>query len=287
MRYGPLLSRGRGSTKPRVLVGAVIYDAKVVTVWEIIKGFFAAQGYQMDSVFYNTYELMTDALVEGHIQIAWNSPLAWVDVVRRTGGACRAVAMRDTDRDRRTHFVARRTSGMKQPQDVRGKTLATGARDSPQSHLLPLHFLQQNGLTAGQDFAVRRFDLMVGKHGDHMGGELAALRSVQQGESDACAILDLNWARWQAEGVADPTALMSLGTTPPFDHCNFSVLAGFPAEEERRWTRTLFSMRYENPSHREMMDLEGLKAWLPGRTTGYAALTAAVEEQRFFEESSG
>jgi hypothetical protein len=46
-------------------------------------------------------------------------------------------------------------------------------------------------------------------------------------------------------------------------------------------------MKYENPGHREMMDLEGLKAWLPGRTSGYAALTEAVKEQRFFEENSG
>ena len=37
-------------------------------------------------------------------------------------------------------------------------------------------------------------------------------------------------------------------------------------------------MRYDNPAHREMMDLEGLKAWLPGRTTGYAALADAVRE---------
>jgi hypothetical protein len=43
------------------------------------------------------------------------------------------------------------------------------------------------------------------------------------------------------------------------------------------------SMDYENPKHREMMDLEGLRRWLPGRTTGYAALEAAVREQAFFE----
>jgi len=268
-------------------VGAVIYDPKVVTIWEIIKGFFEDQGYPMDCVFYNTYDLMTHALVAGHIQIAWNSPLAWVDVVRRTGGSCRAVAMRDTDRDRRTHFVARRSSAFVRPEDLRGKTLSTGASDSPQSHLIPLHYLRQKGLTAGRDFNVRRFDLLVGKHGDHVGGELEALRSVQRGESDACAILDLNWARWQAEGVADAASLTSLGTTDPFDHCNFSVLDSFPADEERRWATTLFSMKYENPSHREMMDLEGLKAWLPGRTSGYAALTEAVEEQKFFEGRSG
>lgn len=31
-----------------------------------------------------------------------------------------------------------------------------------------------------------------------------------------------------------------------------------------------------------MMDLEGLKAWLPGRTSGYALLEAATQAERFF-----
>jgi hypothetical protein len=34
-----------------------------------------------------------------------------------------------------------------------------------------------------------------------------------------------------------------------------------------------------------MMDLEGLKQWLPGRTSGFAALGEAVEKQRFFAGS--
>ena len=39
----------------------------------------------------------------------------------------------------------------------------------------------------------------------------------------------------------------------------------------------------DEPSHRQMMDLEGLKAWLPGRTTGFGPLTAAVEAEGFFD----
>ena len=35
-----------------------------------------------------------------------------------------------------------------------------------------------------------------------------------------------------------------------------------------------------------MMDLEGLKAWLPGRTTGFAALAAAVDAERYFEREA-
>ncbi len=117
---------------------------------------------------------------------------------------------------------------MKRPEDLRGKTLATGARDSPQSHLLPLHFLQQKGLMAGRDFTVRRFDLVRRQSTATTWAASSRLcEACSEGESDACAILDLNWARWQAEGVADAAALMSLGTTDPFDHCNFSVLESF------------------------------------------------------------
>ena len=72
-----------------IVVGAVIYDPKVVLIWDIIKDFFAAEGCPIDCVFFSNYELQVDALINGHIDIAWNSPLAWVDVERRTRGRCR------------------------------------------------------------------------------------------------------------------------------------------------------------------------------------------------------
>ena len=267
-----------------ILVGAVVYDPKVVVIWDIIKDFFEAQGCPIDYVFYSNYELQVQALLDGHIHIAWNSPLAWLDAQRRSGNKCRAIAMRDTDRDRVTHLLVRRDGGINSTADLRGKTVATGAKDSPQATLLPLHLLQSYGLTPHQDFKVRRFDVLVGKHGDHIGGELEALKSLQRGESDACAVLDLNWERWQADGTAEAGALQVLATTQPFDHCNFTVHESFPREVEEHWKSTLFTMSYDNPDHREMMDMEGLHEWLPGRTSGYAALSEAVAQQQYFEE---
>ena len=52
--------------------------------------------------------------------------------------------------------------------------------------------------------------------------------------------------------------------------------------DEKRFLEALFKMTYDNPKHREMMDMEGLKAWLPGRTSGFELLASAVEHQRFF-----
>jgi ABC-type phosphate/phosphonate transport system substrate-binding protein len=268
-----------------ILVGAVIYDPKVSLIWDIIANFFAAEGCPIDCVFYSNYELQVGALAAGHIDIAWNSPLAWVDAIRRTDGCCRAIAMRDTDRDRISHIVVRKRSGIESIGDLQGRTLATGAIDSPQATLLPIQHLREHGLAAGADYKVRRHDLLVGKHGDHVGGEKEALRSLHAGDADAACMLDSNWTAWCADGTIDPNQLRILTSTPPFDHCNFTVLQMFPEERARQWSDVLFRMRYDNPAHREMMDLEGLKAWLPGRTTGYAALTAATAASGFFESA--
>ena len=66
-------------------VGAVMYDPKVSVIWEIIRDFFDAERSPIDVAFYNAYETQVDALLDGTIDIAWNSPLAWVDAQRRSG----------------------------------------------------------------------------------------------------------------------------------------------------------------------------------------------------------
>lgn len=271
-----------------VIVGAVLYDPNVSVIWDIIRDFFAEHGTPIDVVYYTNYELQVGELLDGHLDIAWNSPLAWLDAQRRSGDHCRAIAMRDTDRDRVSHIVVRAESEIAALGDLRGKTVAVGAKDSPQATLIPLGLLQRQGLEPGRDFAVQRFDVLVGKHGDHIGGERDAFRALERGDAQAAAMLDLNWETWTRDGTVDPERYRVLAATEQFDHCVFTVREDFPAEVEQRWLETLFAMDYDNPAHREMMDLEGLKAWLPGRTSGFGPLTEAVTRQRYFaDEKTG
>jgi ABC-type phosphate/phosphonate transport system substrate-binding protein len=262
------------------IVGAVVYDPKVVIIWDIIKDFFEAQGCPMDYMFFSNYEMQVKALMDGSIDIAWNSPLAWLECQEAAGGRCRAIAMRDTDRDRVSHWIVRTDSGISAVEELHGKTVASGASDSPQATLIPLQFLRNHGVALA---GVKYFNVLVGKHGDHIGGEMDALKSLMAGEVEASAMLDLNWQRWSADGTLDPAKYAVLATTQLFDHCVFAVKDEFPAELEEPWMKTLMSMSYANPNHREMMDLEGLKEWLPGRTSGFAALTEAVQAQGFPE----
>ena len=271
---------------PVLKVGAVMYDPKVSVIWEIIRDFFDAQGAPIDTVFYATYDIQNEGLLSGAIDIAWNSPLAWLDAQRRSANRCRAIAMRDTDRDRISYIVARRGGDLRTLRDLKGRTIATGAIDSPQATLIPLGRLRREGLRPGIDVTVRRFDVLVGKHGDHVGGERDALACLTSGEAAACAMLDLNWDGWTVDGTIDPAEFMIIGETDRFDHCVFTVRQDLDPVAEKTWLDALFAMRYDDPAHREMMDLEGLKAWLPGRTTGFAPLTAAVETERFFAPAS-
>jgi phosphonate transport system substrate-binding protein len=55
------------------------------------------------------------------------------------------------------------------------------------------------------------------------------------------------------------------------------------AADVDRFGDLLLSMSYADPQVRPLLDLEGLTAWLPGRTTGYAALTEAVDEVGFYD----
>jgi ABC-type phosphate/phosphonate transport system substrate-binding protein len=167
--------------------------------------------------------------------------------------------------------------------DLHGRTLATGAIDSPQAMLIPLARLRREGVDPDADLTVRGFDVLVGKHGDHLGGERDAFECVRRSEAEACAMLDLNWDAWTRDGTIDANRFAIVAETDRFDRCVFTARGDLDPAAERRWLDALFAMRYDNPAHREMMDLEGLKAWLPGRTSGFGPLTAAVASEHFFE----
>jgi len=275
-------------TPPTLVMGAVAYDPKVVTIWEGFRGWFAGQGLDFDYVLYSNYEHLAEALIAGAVDVAWNSPLAWARshrLAEAEGRTVSAVAMRDTDCDLTSVVVVRSDSEIDAVSDLAGRTVGVGALDSPQATLIPLGHLQSLGLVAGRDFRVRRHDVAVGKHGDHVGGERDAAQALMAGEVDAACMIDGNHLLFATEGTLPPGSTRVLAQTPPYDHCNFTALSSSAGEERfGRFRALLLAMSYDDPVVRPLLDLEGLKQWREGRTTGYAQLEAAVAEQGFYDD---
>jgi phosphonate transport system substrate-binding protein len=270
-----------------LVMGAVAYDPKVVTIWDGFRQWLRGRGLDFDYVLYSNYERQVEELLSGRIDAAWNSPLAWIRA-RRLGAAAgvpvHALTMRDSDRDLTSVIVVGADSGIVGIGDLAGKVVATGAIDSPQSTLIPLSYLRTAGLEPGRDVDVRRFDVGVGLHGDHIGGERDAARALVAGEVDAACMIDGNHLVFGAEGTLPAGATAVIGQTHRFDHCNMTVRADGPRDAIARFNELLLDMSYGDAEVRSLLDLEGLKAWEEGRTSGYELLDAAVSETGFYDD---
>jgi ABC-type phosphate/phosphonate transport system substrate-binding protein len=263
-------------SKP-LIIGSVAYTPTVVTIWEGIREYFAGGPAEMDFVLFSNYGRQVDALLAGHVDIAWNTNLAWVRTVAQTGGNCRALAMRDTDTVFRTVFVARAGSSMGGLEGLKGRRLALGSQDSAQAAILPVHYLHRAGLHEG-DVELLRINSDVGKHGDTGRSELDALRAVMDGRADAAA-LGIN--TWEAIGREElmPGAFEEFWTSPVYSHCNFTALPTLSDERVQPWVDRLLEMDWDDPAHRPILELEGLRRWVLPELDGYASLFEAVEEQ--------
>jgi ABC-type phosphate/phosphonate transport system substrate-binding protein len=261
-----------------LILGAVAYDPKVVTIWDGFRAWFASRDVPIDYILYTSYERQVDAHLRGDLDVAWNSPLAWLHAERLAKQARRtakAVVMRDTDRDLASVILARADGPIHTLADLRGKTVGVGAADSPQATLIPLLAIAEAGLEPGRDVEVARHDVLLGKHGDHIGGERDAVKALMAGKVDAACVIDGNRLAFAREGLVPAGATRVVHQTSAYDHCNMTVLDDAPPEIDR-FVQLLLEMSYDDMAVRPLLDMEGLKQWLPGRTSGYALLERAV-----------
>ncbi len=273
-----------------IWVGAVAYTPKVVTIWEGMRQYFHEEAHlPVEIVLFQSYEAQVLALLAQpgdpvpRIDIAWNTNLAFLQSDEWSGHACRAVAMRDTDLNWMTKIVAATGGPISTIADLKNRTLALGSRDSGHAAILPVYFLDQQGMREGSDYKALRFDSDVGKHGDTGTSEVEVVRAVLDGRADAGAIGSPFWNTVRTEHLVPEGALREIWSSPPYNHCMFTARPDLDPERERRFAEALLAMDYDNPLHRSILDAEGLQRWLTPHLDGYDALRDAAAQQGFFD----
>mmetsp|Transcript_56388 Transcript_56388/g.91289 ORF Transcript_56388/g.91289 Transcript_56388/m.91289 type:complete len:295 (+) Transcript_56388:53-937(+) len=266
--------------KADIVIGCVAYCDAIGSIWDGMKGYFATAGVKMDFVLFTSYEAQVDALMKGHIDIAWNGPLAHVRTQKLTHNASISLGMRDVDCNFKTHIIATKASGISVVADLAGKKLATGSVDSPQAYILPLQHIKTSGV-ALDSLHVTRFDKDIGKHGDTAMGEVEVIKALEGGQVDAGLVSDLMWSRAVNAGDIEASGYVIISDGPPlFDHCQFDALPTFPKEKQDAFNTALFAMTWDNAEHRRVMQLEGIKKeWARPREEGYANMRAALADE--------
>jgi phosphonate transport system substrate-binding protein len=255
-------------------LGAVVYHPKVEQIWHEFAGWFADHGLALEPVYFERYEDQVDTLLDGALEIAWNTNLAYVHTLQASGGTARALAMRDTDRGWRSHLVTLAASCFANVDDLRGRRVGFGDADSPQAHILPVHALRVEGIDPARDFVASRLDRDLGKHGDTGGAELAQLARVRAGELDACVVSGVTLDA--VDRLGDARELAVAWTSPPFHHCCFTVTGGDDPRHDA-FAGLLFAMDATDPRLCEPMELEYVNRWVPFDASGYGELIAAVD----------
>jgi phosphonate transport system substrate-binding protein len=280
----------RRNLSKTIWLGAVAYDPKVVTVWEGMRRYFHQEAHlPIEVVLFQSYEMQLHALlapagaIAPRIDIAWNTNLAYLQAEEWSGHACRAIAMRDTDLGWMTKIVAVAGGPVSTLADLKNRTLALGSRDSGHAAILPIHFLQQQGIHEGRDYKTLRFDTDLGKHGDTGTSEVEVVRAVLDGRADAGAIGSPFWNTVRQERLVPDGALREIWSSPGYNHCMFTARPDLDREDEQRFLEALSAMSYDNPLHRPILDAEGLQRWLTPHLDGYADLRQAATEQGFFK----
>ena len=272
-----------------IWVGAVAYDPKVVAIWEGMRGYFHEEAHlAVEVALFQSYEAQVGALLAApsdptpRIDIAWNTNLAYLQADRWSDHRCRPIAMRDTDIGWTTKIVAVSGGPVAALADLRDRTLALGSRDSGHAAILPVHFLEQEGLFEGQQYRTLRFNSDLGKHGDTGRSEAEVIRAVLDGRADAGAIGSPFWRALRTERLVPEGALAEIWTSLPFNHCMFTARPDLDPSLGQRFAEALSGMSYDNPKHRAVLDAEGLRRWESPHLEGYDSLRQAAARQGFF-----
>jgi phosphonate transport system substrate-binding protein len=274
-----------------IWVGAVAYDPKVVGIWEGMRRYFHEEAHlDVEVVLFQSYEAQVSALLAKpgeplpRIDIGWNTNLAYIQADAWSEHSCRPIAMRDTDVGWLTKIVAVTGGPVAKLADLRNRTLALGSRDSGHAAILPVYFLQREGLLEGRDYQTLRFNTDLGKHGDTGTSESDVVRAVLDGRAEAGAIGSPFWNAVRGERLVPEGALTEIWTSRPYNHCMFTARFDLDPALEQQFAKALFAMSYDNPAHRPVLEAEGLRQWVAPQLEAYAELREASAQQGFLSQ---
>jgi ABC-type phosphate/phosphonate transport system substrate-binding protein len=260
-----------------LIIGAQAEEPNGVTIWRIVRRYFIANGVPVDYALFSSYEALDEAVLRGSIDIAWLAPLPHAQTLIQSGGGCRSLAMRDTDRDVTTVMLTRADSPVAGLADLPGKRVALGERNSSELSIIPGYQLHQDGF----DVAAQ-CELVELQGSGHSGGlpvdARTYLAALDDGTVDAATLFEPYFKMLADRGRIDPAKYRVIWRSRPYSHCGFAARPGLPEDVGRKFVELLAAMDYNNPEIKEMMDLEHLRAWVPADSTGWQDLVSGIKE---------
>ncbi|MDA3041222.1 MAG: phosphate/phosphite/phosphonate ABC transporter substrate-binding protein [Actinomycetota bacterium] len=265
-----------GQERP-LLIGATAADPRnVVVIWNAMRRWLTEHGMPVEYALFSTYDAMGRALLDGMIDVAWNAPMAHAQSLMTSGGACRTLAMRDTDQDVAAVIIALTSSGITSVEDLRGRTLAVGVANSTELRLIPAHQLRAQGFDLETDCTHAEIEPRPAANGIRWVDGFLIFEAIRDGRADAGVIFEPMLDHLVRKRGLDSDDITVVWRSEPFCHCAFTARPDLPAAVSTRFVELLTAMDPDDPSIAEMMRLEHLTRWLPATDDGWSGVIDAI-----------
>ena len=260
-----------------LLIGATAADTKrAVLIWNANRKYFHEQGLPVEYALYSTYDALCSHLLAGHVDIAWNAPMAHAQSLLADVG-CRTLAMRDTDEDVHTLLVARSDSGLQTLTDLSGRRVALGLDTSSELWLIPVAQMAADGLDPRTDCDLVELMPRTYPNLQEWIDDPTIFDAVVDGHADAGVIFE-PWlpALTRRRGI-EADDITVLWRSRPYSHCAFTSRPGLDRATSDRFVELLLAMDPDDEEIAEMMRMEHLSKWVLAGDDGWRDLMDAVE----------
>lgn len=266
--------------RPRpLMIGATAADPKrAVFIWNAIRKYFNEAGLETEYALYSTYDALCGAVLDGHVDIAWNAPMAHAQLLLQAPGTCRTLAMRDTDEDVHSLIVARADAAIADLDDLRGRRLALGVDISSELFLLPAAQLAEDGFDITSDCELVELEPTEYSNLQTWVDDRTIFGAVMDGRADAGVIFEPWLAPLMRRHELAPDDIVEVWRTRPYCHCAFTSSPGLSDETSERFTELLVAMDPDDPDIAEMMRMEHLTKWVRAADNGWNDLMSAVQK---------
>lgn len=216
------------------------------------------------------YAAVVEGLAAKKIDLAWLGGFTFVQARLRTqgmpGGSVTPIVQRAEDETFTSKFIVPIDSQVKTVAGLKGGNFAFGSPSSTSGHLMPRHFLLQDGINPDKDFKNVAFS----------GAHDATVAFVASGRADGGVLNASVMDKLMEKGDANAKRVKVIATTPPYYDYNWTVRPGLDPAVTRKLTDAFLKLDPAIPEHKVLMDLQRASKFVPTKTENYAGIEAAA-----------
>jgi phosphonate transport system substrate-binding protein len=206
------------------------------------------------------YDHLLELFHEKKVDLAYFGGLTFLKA--RLADDAIPIATRDVDSRFVSYFLVRTDNAAMSLQDLDRRVLAFGPKLSTSGHLMPRHFMQQNGLIPERHFA----EIIYTRGHD----ETAYL--VHDGLADVGAVNALIAEAMFADGRLSRDAFRIISRTPPYPDYVWTMRPGIAMETRELVQDAFMSLSVYDTTHAAVLGKIGARSFLPISPKDYDVL---------------